>query len=172
MKNLAGKDCDKDIRLELSRCGIEIVEGAISRGEVSTTLTGKLGNFTFRRAWYYWVVDGPVPLAVAEELYSPEFKGDIRSGGDCGSQHPSTWAKARYEGKEVLTASQFRECEGLASTSPVFASIMKEEKFLRTYHVINDDNLKPFNSFVDTYHIDSELGLYIFVQALRKHNLV
>ncbi len=115
MQNLAGKvDCDKTIRLELERCGIPVIVGERSTGEVPATLTGKLGPFTFRRAWYYWVVDGPVPIHVAEELYSSLFKGDVRSGGDCGCRHPSTWAKARHEGKEVMTASQFKECEDLS----------------------------------------------------------
>lgn len=71
MRNLAGdKDCDKFIRAELTRCGIEIVEGERSTGEVPSSLTGRLGTFTFRRAWYYWIVNGPMPLDVAKRLYA------------------------------------------------------------------------------------------------------
>ena len=70
MKNLAGHpDPDPIVREELVKAGIPIVEGCPVRGEVRTTLQGRSGQFTFRRAWYYWMVDGPVPLSVANVMY-------------------------------------------------------------------------------------------------------
>ena len=56
MKNLAGETkADLYILEELDKAGIKVVEGERSRGEVPYTLTGKLGNWNFNRAWYYWV---------------------------------------------------------------------------------------------------------------------
>jgi len=67
MKNLAGnRDCDKYIRDELERAGIEIVYVELADSEVPYRLIGKLGDITFRRAWYYWMVDCKVPLKIAQ----------------------------------------------------------------------------------------------------------
>ena len=70
MRNLAGnEECDQYIERELTRAGIEVVRGERMDTEVPASITGKLGDFTFKRAWYYWMVGGNVPLTVAEELY-------------------------------------------------------------------------------------------------------
>jgi hypothetical protein len=51
MKNLAGDpNCDIEIRRELTRACIPIVENVPSRGEVPATLQGQLGPIVFRRA--------------------------------------------------------------------------------------------------------------------------
>ena len=77
MKNLAGDvSCDHDILQELQTAGIQpVMNKELVRGEVPALITGFLkgqgGNdFTFCRAWYYWVVSGSVPLDVAEEMYA------------------------------------------------------------------------------------------------------
>src|SRR3990167_10404866 len=106
MINLAGRaDCDEYIRLELSRCGIEIVKHPEPcLGEVASKLTGKLGNFTFERAWYYWMVKGLVPLEVAKILYEiPVGKTDIRVAGHCACPPPEhPWLTYRNQrGQEV-----------------------------------------------------------------------
>ncbi len=90
MKNLAGdKDCDGPIELELIRCGIEVVRDQPRDGEVPSSLRGALGKFSFRRAWYYWMVNGKVPLAMANELYEdPVGRTDIRVNGHCGCPAP------------------------------------------------------------------------------------
>lgn len=89
MKNLAGNiDCDRIIRSELEKAGIDIYQlSQPSTGEVPYSLVGGIGaktldedsqgfmdrhgftpsvvdsicSFTFKRAWYYWVVSGYVP---------------------------------------------------------------------------------------------------------------
>ena len=71
MKNLAGvKECDVDIRRELTEAGIKINHVKKGKTEVPYTLIGRLGQFDFRRAWYYWTVSGKVPIEVARELYA------------------------------------------------------------------------------------------------------
>lgn len=122
MDNLAGKqDCDTTIRSELERCGITIVEGERSTNEVPASLTGILGCFTFWRAWYYWVVNGNVPIDIALELYAdPVGKTDVRVDGHCGCPEPE------YLGKRGA---------------------------------------------VTCYHIDTEIGLRLFADTIRKHGM-
>jgi len=125
MINLAGnKECDGYIRVELTKAFIPIVE--VERDpvhyEVPFTLMGKLGDFEFRRLWYYWSVKGPVTLAAAQEMYAnPNGVRDVRVAGHCGCPAPEEWA-----------------CNGI----------------------------------VNSYHIDTQEGLNMFVQVLRKHGLV
>lgn len=107
MKNLAGETkADLHILKELSEAGIEVVEGKRTRSEVPYTLTGKLADWNFSRAWYYWMAhaeDGKgLPLEVATELHErkypisgerePETYGQvIRVAGHCGCPPPKEW---------------------------------------------------------------------------------
>jgi len=96
--NLAGRpDCDRYIREELARARIKIVDnGAPAKEEVPAQLTGRLGPFTFRRAWYYWMVDGPVPIKMARVLWKdPEGAVSVRVAGYAGGIDPDVWTKGR-----------------------------------------------------------------------------
>lgn len=172
MRNLAGQtDCDVHIRSELQRCGIEIVEGAPNGAEVNARLTGRLGPFTFTRAWYYWVAYGPVPLTVAREMYGhPVGRTDIRIAGHCGGPPPEhPWVK-HYDadGLELVhdpDGRQLAECLKLAERH---ASMRAE---LRRLRFVPDAAAAAARSVVETYHIDTELGLYLFVEALKRAGL-
>ena len=103
MKNLAGETkADLDILTELTNAGIEVVECGRSRREVPYTLTGRLADWKFSRAWFYWMANAEngLPLNVAKELHKREYsvKGDrepetfgqvIRVDGDCGCPAPT-----------------------------------------------------------------------------------
>ncbi len=92
--NLAGDiACNEYVKLELDLAGIDIVEKA-ERGEVPSSFSGKLGDFEFSRAWYYWVVVGNVPLNLAKDMYhgSEEGKKYVRVAGHCGCPAPEGWA--------------------------------------------------------------------------------
>ena len=92
MINLAGnKECDRTIRDELTRAGIEIVDVPKDfKSEVPATIMGGLSEYKFERAWYYWIVSGPVPLEMAKKLYEhPEGRKNIRVGGHCGWPAPT-----------------------------------------------------------------------------------
>lgn len=177
MINLAGKaDCDKNIRSELTRCGIECVEGDPTRCEVPYSITGRLdikgvGVFTFKRAWYYWMVSGLTPYNIALKLYedNPVGKVDIRVAGHCGCPHPKEWAKAYHEGKQIMIASEYANTLELAKSSPIYKDFLEGENFKKKFFVIDNDDLTPYKAFVESYHIDSELGLYIFAETLKKH---
>ena len=98
MINLAGKaDCDRYIREELVRCGIQPLEvERIDHPDVKTSLLGVLTigdhEFKFQRLWYYYAVSGMVPIQIAEMLYAdPVGVKDIRCGGHCGCPHPKEY---------------------------------------------------------------------------------
>jgi len=171
MINLAGnkESCDRIIRQELTRCGIEIVEGgADGNGEVPATVTGKLGNLTFTRAWYYWVVKGNVPIEVARELYADVVgKTDIRVNGNCVCPSPDDrqfqWLLPNS--RQVIPLAQKTEFEHYGKTVPYMLEAMKK------YDFSDDPASLGAKQYIDSYHIDSELGLYIFAQAIKKHGL-
>ena len=70
MRNLASnKDCDVFIAEELRRAKIDAYPCETNPGEVPSRLVGRLGPVEFWRASTYWVVEGPVPVTLATELY-------------------------------------------------------------------------------------------------------
>lgn len=166
MKNLAGNPhCDDNIRHELTRCGIDIVEAAEPcGGEVNARLTGKLGAFTFQRAWYYWVVEGFMPLVRAEVLYENRIgRTDIRVAGHCGCPAPRDWA-THYDANGAQLWSdpdgeQEREFESIRSRH--------EDWNWPDARFVPDAAAAAVRSGVTSYHIDSELGLYIFAKMVR-----
>lgn len=160
MINLAGnRDCDKHIEKELKAAGINIVHGEMQKGEVSATITGKLGRFIFIRYWYYWVVEGNMPLEVARELYAnPIGKKDVRVAGHAGCPAPEDpWIEwTDDEGRRIFPMSR----------KPKHYS-EKEAG----YQVYVEDPSKVGQGFITTYHIDSPEGLKLFADAIRKHKL-
>lgn len=141
MQNLAGRDdADKFIRRELERARVPVEETQRHTGEVSYSLIGRLGNFVFIRAWYYWVVKGPMPIELAEELYAdPVGQTDIRVAGHAGCPPPEEWSEL------ILPTGGWG-----FSDDPEFLGARR---------------------FVTSYHIDSEVGLRIFADAIRSHVL-
>lgn len=67
--------------VELQQAGIPIEVLDKPYGEPKSDVGGRLGDFTFRRAWYYWVVYGPMPLAQAEIMFADPAGRDISTGG-------------------------------------------------------------------------------------------
>lgn len=123
MMNLAGHElADVYCELELRRAGIDVVFGDESNGEVRTKVTGAIGPFTFKRAWYYWMVEGPMPLVAAIEMYrDPAGARDVRVEGLCGCPDPRDYCKRQ--------------------------------------------------STVNSYHIDTQEGLDLFVRIVRRYGL-
>ncbi|MBI2065007.1 MAG: hypothetical protein HYT62_03085 [Candidatus Yanofskybacteria bacterium] len=166
MENLAGRrDCDKSIERELNRCGIELVRlPSVLHSEVPASITGKLGQFQFHRAWYYWIVRGNMPLPVAQELYDdPVGKTDIRVAGHCGCPPPIEWATyIDAEGRILCPISE----------KPQGDSELARSILARTDIRFVKDPSSEGEGFVQSYHIDSELGLKIFADTLKRHNLI
>ncbi len=175
MKNLAGVvTCDKDIVRELEEAGITIVgHPDPDHTEVPAAIAGKLGEFSFIRAWYYWIVVGEVPLEVAEIMYSdPIGRKDVRVRGDAGRPAPRERTEWRdpIKHREILDMKQKAEIEDLAHSE---SNYMKEvgEKALKDYDFAEDPSLVG-EGFISSYHIDSQAGLNLFVRTLKEHKLV
>lgn len=92
MKNLAqDQGCDAHIAKELARSRIPAVSVEKTNTEVPYRIIGQLGEFTFKRGWYYWVVKGAIPFEIAKELYAdPVGKTDIRFNGHAAGPDPET----------------------------------------------------------------------------------
>lgn len=158
MENLAGiSSCDIVIKAELENAGITVVRTEQNRGEVSYSITGEIpGEFTMFRLWTYWVIDGYVPLNVANILYSTDIgKKNIQVKGDCSCPAPMQWAKPKplvllpqlkRKGKELISQKDIRE-------------------MIENGEITGD-------LYIDSYHIDSQEGLNLFIETLRKHNTI
>jgi hypothetical protein len=179
MQNLAGHPQATEIVLEeLTRCGITVVTADAPIGEPKARVYGRLGPFTFERAWYYYVVDGLVPLALAEELYAdPCGRRDIRVNGHCACPAPAApWLVWRMpDGRKVLSLEAKADLEkardGLVSKADAgFKARMEAE--LAACLFSPQPALLGAEPFVDGYHVDSELGLYKLAEGLRRHGLV
>ncbi len=167
MRNLAGCD-DSDIwaAAELTAAGIAI-EVVTPYGEPNTRVSGKLGAITFRRAWRYWVADGPVPLDVARRLYAdPVGATDVRVAGHCGCPAPEAahidWHFPNGEevchdpdGHQAAEWDRFAKAHPdlLGDKRPVFAP---------------DPAAIGAVATIEKYHIDSPEGLRLFADAVRR----
>ncbi len=62
-------------------------------GEVPSHAVGTLSTWTFKRAWYYYVAEGPgLPVEVAEQLHEKHGNA-VRVAGHCGCPSPREWYK-------------------------------------------------------------------------------
>lgn len=110
MKNLAGnKESNKFIQVELEKAKIPFEKLNKPKGECQYTLIGKLKNWTFTRAWYYWIAqtneDNALPLSIALEMHNKKYPDEmfdhnqqmgkygnsIRVGGHCGCPSPEEY---------------------------------------------------------------------------------
>lgn len=178
MKNLArNPKATADVIDELQIASVHLEYDHDLDGEVPTKiyghLVGKPANFKFHRAWCYWVVRGPVPLEVAQELYAdPIGQKDVRVAGHCGCPPPEKpwihWLddagnrliyKAEYD--EVVAEYDEAELQNY-----VVAYFNKEG-----YRVVPDVETAG-QPYVTSHHIDSQAGLNLFVNKLREHGIV
>lgn len=161
MKNLAGvATCDEDIRRELARSYIDAVDVEEGNTEVPYSVIGKLGDMTLRRAWYYWAVKCRVPLEIAKALYAdPVGRTDIRVAGHCGCPTPEESAEwFAPDGAQLIKRSS--DC------NPNLVETLE-----RAGYRVVDDPASEGEPFVTSYHIDSEVGLRVFADMVRRHGL-
>lgn len=164
------RQVERSVLRELERCRIPAIEET-ARGEVPSQHMGKLGDFTFRRAWYYWVVHGPVPLEVAKELHEDIVgRTDIRVDGHCGCPAPEyPWVK--YYDEQGRQIYKLKEADEQAREEALLDKWSKEDWRAKCTFA-EDPAAVAVRSVVERYHIDSELGLRIFVDTLAKHGVV
>lgn len=117
MRNLAGETtlhADAHIEDELKEACIPIFKGDSAEGEVMASLAGKHGKFRFKRAWSYWVVNGPVSVELAWELYNdPRGRYDVRVAGHCGCPEPTVPWTTVVDGIDSVTEYHIDSQDGL-----------------------------------------------------------
>jgi hypothetical protein len=178
MENLAGnKEADKNIKEELYLAGIPQVKIDNNHSEVPYTIIGKLGKWTFRRAWYYWVAtvenrkDGLI-LAKAIELHERKHPTDdkmkilgnvIRAGGDCTCPSPKN-----YVAQPVYDEELDRQLTALGYKKKRF-EILNMDGWNLNYGQISKlckEGKLTVDRYVDCYHIDDQVGLLEFAKAI------
>ncbi len=98
MENYAGmSDKDDEIASELRIAKIEVQKlperMRDNHPEMRTIIVGQLGPWCFKRAWYYWVAEGPgIPPYYANTLHK-QFGKVVRVDGHCGCPSPKEWLK-------------------------------------------------------------------------------
>ena len=176
MKNLAGcAEADEVIREELYLAGISVVSVDKTRSEVPYTVIGRVGKWTFTRAWYYWIAkvevltDG-LPLVKAMELHNRKHPvldcnlGKlIRRGGHCGCPSPDVYGADPVYGAELDVQLEALGCR------KEYVECLKESY----WGISVGDISKLFNEgklvgerYVDCYHIDDQIGLLEFAKVV------
>lgn len=82
-------------KAELERAGIKTHTFGILFGnsEVPSKCVGEVGSWSFRRAWYYWIAEGPgLPPEYADRLHETHGR-EVRVEGHCGCPSPAEWAE-------------------------------------------------------------------------------
>jgi hypothetical protein len=166
-----GTACDEAVRLELQAAGIDPVCGEPAVGEVVSSVTGQLGGFTFRRCLCHWVADGLVPLEVALAMHAdPVGRKGLRVGGHGARPAPGQFATVWLDGEGNLNlplGDKEETAEALAVHYP--AAHRRVERGARVEFV--SDPARRGRGFVDGYHIDTDDGLLLFAETMRRHGL-
>ena len=152
----------RPFRETMSRLGVEVVT-------VNGADGGREGPFLIGFRNYYFTVDGPCPLAIAEALYAtPVGRTDIRANGNGACRPPATWATYYdADGVELVSDPDGRQPaqwdEAIASGS----GLGKLLTMLPRPRFVPDAAAVAARAVVKAFHVDSELGLYMLLQALR-----
>jgi hypothetical protein len=134
------------------------------------TLLAIICGIKISRGHSYWIAKGNVPLALAWKLYEdPAGRDLIRVAGHCECPPPeSPWVSWWMpDGREVLSlANKASATKGAASAIKSYADICRK---ILAENLFSDDPAKlGASGYVTSYHIDGDLGLRVFVDALRE----
>lgn len=137
--NRAGDHPDNDaiLRSELKAAGIKTFQEDAgvpedqfqwireTSGEVKTSVMGTIHGWTFKRAWYYWVAEGPgLDFKRAMNLW--EYHGkEARVSGDCGCRSPLLWYKGLAAGHYHVDTP-----DGLIALARAITNQVEEAKLL------------------------------------------
>lgn len=168
MINLAGRsDAEQFVLKELREAGIPtVIDEERLKCEVSVPFAGQYGSFWFERAWYYWMVSGKVPLEVAKQLYKdPVGRKDVRVAGHCGCPPPEGWVRwFDNESRQLIGIKEAKQIKKLFKE--------KDNPIPETYRVVHKKDFRKVGKpFVTSYHIDSQEGLNLFINTLKRNNV-
>jgi len=131
-------------------------------------LITKFGDISIQKGHsYYWVVNGKVPLAVAQKLYDHSIgRAAVRVSGHCICPSPQEWAEWFDEdGKKLIAHTEFAEYFNSNGARKNPASFIWQAYDDPKYRHV-DDPSKEGHGFVTLYHIDTTEGLLFFVVTL------
>lgn len=151
---------------ELRRAGIQAFEGELV-GEVPSRVYGRLGPIVFRRAWRYWIASGPVPAAVAEDIYAAPAGRSVRvNGNGMARAHEAGKLEWRLpDGTPVVPTDEEVGFRGLLARFPEIEGVHGP----RVFH--DDPRALGATAYVPLYHVDSLEGLGLLSWLLRKHGV-
>jgi len=178
MKNLAGvEDCDITIKEELYLADIEMETVKDVLSEVPYTIIGRIGMWTFRRAWKYWAVSvvdtiNGLPLNSAMKLHNTPHPIEpdrllghvIRAGGHGAALPPNEYGAGpvyneELDNKLIKLGYEEKYYEALKKS---FISITVGE-----ISKLHNEGKLDADLYVDIYHIDTQIGLTEFVKFLK-----
>ena len=168
MKNLAGDPhATTECRAELDAAGVPVEVLDKPYGEPQSRVGGKLGDFTFRRAWYYWIVCGPMPLQQAEAMYAhADGARDVRVAGHCGCPPPREWAE--WKGTDGVDLARDQDGSQLAAWLAFSARFPAVAGTAEPCRFVADPSAEPGAvAFVTSYHVDTAAGLRLLADTIK-----
>jgi len=178
MINLAGnKNCDETILEELYLANIPAIKCKQNKGEVPYSYVGKIGNWTFKRLWYYWSVsvgdnELGLPLKDALELHNKKHPTNgsilgniIRCDGHAGAPSPDKY------GAQPIYNEALTEALVALGYEKKFYEHLNQWDVLITVGEISDlcnSGKLTVERYVDNYHIDEQIGLNEFAKVATK----
>jgi len=168
MKNLAGDlNCDDVIHRELVEAGVDLVVSERSTDEVPATISGRLGDFTFTRAWYYWRVHGPMPVAVAERLNITHERTIRICGFAGGVNNVSEYVVWRGpDGAQIWPdpdGSAEAEWNDFVKRHPRFADTANDKNIFAA----DPSKVPGAVALIESYHVDTQDGLNVLAKEIR-----
>ena len=120
-------------------------------------------NFIFERAWVYYIVNGYIPLNVAQGMH--KLAGStIRVNGYAGGQEPTTENAVWIDDIDWKRLAPLKELDQYSDEFR--AKILKDTTFKFV------DNVEKYGRpYIGTYHIDNQDGLNLFVKVLKENGL-
>jgi hypothetical protein len=176
MENLAGnKEVDRYIKEELYLAGIPEVKIELTTGEVPYSIIGKLGKWTFRRAWYYWIasvvnpkygliLDKAIKLHERKHPTNDKMKilgNVIRAGGDCSCPSPKG-----YVAQPVCDEELDRQLKALGYKKRCYGDLEGWDLSDGEISKLCEEGKLTIDRYVDCYHIDDQVGLVEFAKAI------
>jgi hypothetical protein len=166
MQNLAGHpDSTRLAKSELEAAGIPVVTLAEPYGEPKAWIGGDLHGFTFRRAWYYWVVEGRMPIDQARGLYADDVgRKDVRCAGHCACPPPDEWCEwYAMDGIRLYRDQDGKQAKQWADfMTGRIADDEGEPRF-----VADPSQVHGARAYVTSYHVDSADGLRLLADVIR-----
>ena len=162
--NLAPQQKQQIFGSELEGAGITAIEPDHNRPNV---FTGTIGNYTFEfcRRSNYWIINGNLPVAIAQSMYkNPLARRDIRGKSYEGDSFFQQFSIIDSLGNIIIADPNgdraVRHDKALSEGSP---AAMENVKFIHNFDSVPNDEL-----FVSDFMIDTQMGLSFFVDSITR----